>query len=285
MSVFISYTHKSETDIAYVSELAHYLTVNAIDCWYDDYLKWGDDWFDVLTKNLQKASLLIVVTSEKTLESNFVAFEVLYAKANGKNILSITLDGTILEWVGNRQSYDLTKHHRDRLPPLEIIIENQDTVSYQESDQTFVLSKDHYDADYKLFEKFYNKIDVSFIYNLSNVVHSRILTREEANKIGFYLDERRLPTHEFINFELENCVKHFDRFLENFYDNFYLSHTFNDHWNVFKPNYKFDISETQFQNELDKYHHVVGLADELQTHYAPVIRTVKHIYTKFDFDK
>jgi len=87
--VFLSYSHK---DRAIANELIAFLQFNGIRVWYDAGISVGDNWMNVIADKMSKATAVVLLSSEKAVESEHVQTEVRTALMAKKPIVKINLD-------------------------------------------------------------------------------------------------------------------------------------------------------------------------------------------------
>ncbi|MCY1137285.1 toll/interleukin-1 receptor domain-containing protein [Actinoplanes sp. Pm04-4] len=90
--VFISYRH--EDSAAYVKLLAAHLAAAGIPAWYDAEIVSGDRWLNLIRKQIESCSALVVVMTSAGEESVWVQREIALAQQRGKPILPLLLSGT-----------------------------------------------------------------------------------------------------------------------------------------------------------------------------------------------
>jgi hypothetical protein len=88
--VFISY---SRQDRAYVQQLAEDLRRQAIDVWLDDVIVTGERWASVIQRAIDSAAGVLVVMSSDSANSEWVQYEIDYARHHAKPILPLLLNG------------------------------------------------------------------------------------------------------------------------------------------------------------------------------------------------
>jgi len=85
--VFISYAHDDSAD--FVEQLANDLRCYQIRVWYDKRLHLGDDWREQLKAAINKAQVCMMVLSPASLNSDWVEWEIDYARQKGKPVFLI----------------------------------------------------------------------------------------------------------------------------------------------------------------------------------------------------
>ncbi|MDJ0771422.1 MAG: toll/interleukin-1 receptor domain-containing protein [Ilumatobacter sp.] len=111
--VFLSYSHQDE---GYVAKLARSLCDRGIDTWMDSEIEYGDQYPAVIEQHLDDCSAVVVVMSEHSRRSEWVANELTYAKAKGKNVLPLLLSGGPWLQLATTQHADVTDGN---LPPAD----------------------------------------------------------------------------------------------------------------------------------------------------------------------
>ena len=97
--IFISYSHK---DKKVVEEKLHVLQRNGFRLWYDDGLRGGENWRQVLREKIKCAKNLIVFSSANSVKSEDVKIEIITADAFEKKIVNVCLDNeSFTGTVGN----------------------------------------------------------------------------------------------------------------------------------------------------------------------------------------
>ena len=86
---FFSY---SRADRSFARELEHSLRALGHDTWIDeDQILWGDSFIDRTQDALRAASAVIVLLSEHSRDSQWIAFELGAATAQGKKVFPVVL--------------------------------------------------------------------------------------------------------------------------------------------------------------------------------------------------
>jgi MinD-like ATPase involved in chromosome partitioning or flagellar assembly len=95
IKIFISYSRKDEI---VKSELMSHMSVltkkHNVSIWSDDYLLPGDDWNDVIEKNLVDSDIILLLISPDYLRSKFTAYEVTQSFKLKKRIIPIIIRQT-----------------------------------------------------------------------------------------------------------------------------------------------------------------------------------------------
>lgn len=90
IDVFISYARR---DRDYVRELVSYLEENGYSVWFDDSIRRGDRWRDVISAALDTCRSLLIVMSVESGKSKWVSREHAYAEDRGIPVFTVLLDG------------------------------------------------------------------------------------------------------------------------------------------------------------------------------------------------
>ena len=91
LKIFVSYARQDEDR---VTELAHKLSVADHEVWFDQKLRGGQNWWDLILDNIEGCDLFIFVVSPSSTRSRACNLEVTYAYDIGRAILPIMVDKT-----------------------------------------------------------------------------------------------------------------------------------------------------------------------------------------------
>ena len=91
LKVFVSYARQDEER---VKDLAHKLTVADHEVWFDQELRGGQNWWDIILDNIETSHLVIFVVSPSSVRSRACNLEVTYANDLGRPILPIMVQQT-----------------------------------------------------------------------------------------------------------------------------------------------------------------------------------------------
>jgi hypothetical protein len=112
---FVSYAH---VDFAYVRRLVAWLRQRGVDGWVDDEIDRGARWSEVLRERIESCAVLVLVMSPAAAESEYVRREVDLARALGKRIKPLLLEGGVIFDLGAVQYEDV----RDGRMPGEVFV-------------------------------------------------------------------------------------------------------------------------------------------------------------------
>jgi len=104
--IFISYSRK---DLDFVKELAEDLQQAGYDVWYDlTDLEGGDHWADELQAAIDESQVYVLVISPRSVASEWVEKEFIYADSEGKKIVPLLHEQTDLPlWLINIHYVDI----------------------------------------------------------------------------------------------------------------------------------------------------------------------------------
>ncbi len=87
--VFISYAHGDKEKY---NEIVDLLRSHKVRFWYDNDLHSGDDWLKIISEHVKKATVFLLLLSEKSANSKYVKDELNYAKNNNIPIHILQLE-------------------------------------------------------------------------------------------------------------------------------------------------------------------------------------------------
>ncbi|MEN8240093.1 MAG: toll/interleukin-1 receptor domain-containing protein, partial [Actinomycetota bacterium] len=88
LRIFLSYAHQDRDTV----EMLHdKLSVAHHDVWFDNELRGGQEWWDAILENIERADLFLFVASPDSLRSRACGLEVDYASATGRPIVPIEI--------------------------------------------------------------------------------------------------------------------------------------------------------------------------------------------------
>lgn len=152
--IFISY---SRQDLTFVERLSNDLNTSGIRVWLDvNQILPGESWDDQIQQALEEASVVIVVLSKNSTESQAVKDEINYFMEDGKTILPIVIDDCDIPFRLRRFQYldfrpdyhnafqgllkilPSTLYHEQPVEPREKKSKGYIFISYAEEDSEFV---------------------------------------------------------------------------------------------------------------------------------------------------
>ena len=145
--IFISYGHE---DLEFVQTLVQAFNDRGRPTWHDHRIRTSRRWFHELTMAIKESYAMIVVMSLHAEESNFVHKEILLAEKYEIPIYPLLIHGTGLDYLIDRQYYDLTgeKMPAEKLfeelpdPPVRLeSIETADRLPDDDPDEEIDFSK------------------------------------------------------------------------------------------------------------------------------------------------
>lgn len=92
--VFISYKHnKDEAAAKRIAEIIERQT--GLRCWYDEYLRGGDEYDRIIFKRIEECTYFAFVMSEDALQSVYCSAELKHAIHHGKSLVPVNLDNAL----------------------------------------------------------------------------------------------------------------------------------------------------------------------------------------------
>ena len=102
--IFVSYSRR---DQAYVGKLIQALEEKNLPVWLDARVNYGEAWLRAIQESLEKSNVFLLVMSPRSLESDWVQDELLYARKLKKPIFPLLLEGEHWFPVARIQSVDV----------------------------------------------------------------------------------------------------------------------------------------------------------------------------------
>lgn len=94
--VFISYKHdKDEGAAKRIAEMIEQQT--GLRCWYDEYLRGGDEYDRIIFRRIEECAYFAFVMSEDSLRSSYCYAELKHAIHHGKGLVPVNLDNALLQ--------------------------------------------------------------------------------------------------------------------------------------------------------------------------------------------
>ncbi|MCY1145545.1 toll/interleukin-1 receptor domain-containing protein [Actinoplanes sp. Pm04-4] len=106
--VFLSY---ARADQRYAADLAEHLNDRGLKVWYDHEIPAGSRWDQLLEKRIVECAAMLVVVTEKTESSNWVARELTLAERTGKVIVPLLRSGQMWWRLDSTQYIDVRDGH------------------------------------------------------------------------------------------------------------------------------------------------------------------------------
>jgi len=136
--IFISYSHK---DRDYVVKLIQALEDRGIQTWSDHRIRTSTRWFREIVNAIKESSAMIVVMSSHAEQSDFVEREMQLANKYEIPIYPLLLEGNGLDFLINRQYYDVRggkipeEKFLEEIPNSPVKLESIDTVDILHADK------------------------------------------------------------------------------------------------------------------------------------------------------